>query len=190
MLNKERGSLEAKANQLEQIKNVEKALQNLDSNYFHFDKSNKRYKLALDVRFNRNSAKITDISANQRRKLKEAGYELYRTVARVTEENPNINYLLIIEGNTQRSSDNWINSPNIGYRLSYNRALALYNFWKDNGIDFRKFNEKCEVIIAGSGYFSQSRDMKNEESNRRFSIQITSKVAQFLDKNSNKNEND
>lgn len=96
-------------------------------------------------------------------------------------DNPKINYLLIIEGNTQRSSDNWINSPDIGYKLSYHRALVLFNFWKLNRINFRKFGDQCEVIIAGSGYLSHSRDTKNENHNRRFSNQITSKFGQFLE---------
>lgn len=47
------------------------------------------------------------------------------------------------------------------YRLSYNRALALYRRWLSQGIDLRKFN--TEVIIAGSGFSGINRDKKVEE---------------------------
>ena len=181
MLNNETQVLRVKASQLEQIKNVENALSQLDNKYFQFDKSNKRYKLAIDATFNRNSSSITDIPLNTRVEIRKAGNELYKTIAKVIQDNPEINYLLVIEGNTQRSNNNWVNSPDVGYKLSYQRALALFNYWKSNGIDFRKFGDQCEVIIAGSGYFSHSRDLNNENNNRRFSIQITSKVGQFLE---------
>jgi hypothetical protein len=58
--------------------------------------------------------------------------------------------------------------------------LSLYTFWQKNGYDFSDLGSQCEVIIAGSGYFSQSRDLKDENNNRRFSIQVTSKVGKFL----------
>ena len=90
-------------------------------------------------------------------------------------------YLLIIEGNTQRTERNYIDIPNEGYKLSYRRALGLYNFWKSMDLDFRKIGEQCEIIIAGSGYFGQSRDLKNERNNRRFTIQITSKVGKLIE---------
>ena len=35
-----------------------------------------------------------------------------------------------------------------GYNLSYQRALAVYNLWLDNGITFRK--ENIEVINKNS----------------------------------------
>jgi outer membrane protein OmpA-like peptidoglycan-associated protein len=101
----------------------------------------------------------------------------------VIDTNNAIDYLLVIEGNTQRFNMNWINNPDGGYRLSYRRALALYNYWNENGINFRNLGLQCEVMIAGSGYFSQSRDEVREERNRRFTIQVTSKVGKYLNKN-------
>jgi len=96
--------------------------------------------------------------------------------------------LLIIEGNAQRYNNNWKDNPNLGYKLSYNRALALNNYWADLGYNFKKLGKQCEVIIAGSGYFSQSRDEENEYNNRRFTIQITSKVGKFLNEKDTKNK--
>ena len=60
------------------------------------------------------------------------------------------------------------------------RALSLFNYWKKIGADFNSLGSQCEVILAGSGYFSQSRDEENENNNRRFTIQVTSKVGKFL----------
>lgn len=46
------------------------------------------------------------------------------------------------------------------YMLSYRRALALYNRWRVEGKhDFRKYN--TEIIIAGSGFKGNNRDMKS-----------------------------
>jgi hypothetical protein len=61
-----------------------------------------------------------------------------------------------------------------GYTTSYRRALAVYNLWIRNGIDFRKYN--AEVLLCGSGFNGLCRD-EIEENNKRFSIQIIPKVS-------------
>ena len=60
------------------------------------------------------------------------------------------------------------------YKLSYDRALALYLYWRNKGLDFRKYN--TEVIIAGSGFNGINRDSKTEDYNKRFIIQIIPKI--------------
>ncbi|MEE1288561.1 MAG: hypothetical protein UHK44_08185, partial [Bacteroidaceae bacterium] len=66
------------------------------------------------------------------------------------------------------------NSDNQGmYLLSYRRALALYNRWKDLG--FR--DGTTEIIIAGSGFNGINRDERIEDNNKRFVIQIIPKVG-------------
>lgn len=180
ILKSKQGVLEAQAKQLEEIKNIEKALQTLDSTYFSFDNENKRYKLKIDVNFKSNSSEMMDIPFQRRLKILEAGRNLYEKMESVIDTNLNIDYLMVIEGNTQRSNNNWLSNPNVGYKLSYKRALALYDYWKRNGVDFRNIGLQCEVILAGSGYFSQSRDTINESNNRRFTIQVTSKVGKYL----------
>jgi len=182
ILQSKQGELEAKAEQLEKIKNVQKAIESLDSTYFHFDKENKRYKLNIDARFRSNSSNILDIPKNTRLQIAKAGNNLYEKIKSIIDTSKTIDYLLIIEGSTQRSNNNWKKRPDLGYKLSYQRSLALYDYWKKQGADFRKLGNQCEVIIAGSGYFSQSRDEQNENNNRRFTIQVTSKVGKFLHK--------
>lgn len=182
ILQSKQGILEAQANQLKEIKNVQKAIENLDSTYYHFDTENKRYKLNIDVRFKSNSSNILDIPQKTRVGLGNAGKNLYDKVKSIIDTSKTIDYLLIIEGNAQRSNNNWVRNPNMGYNLSYKRALSLFNYWKQMGADFNSLGSQCEVIIAGSGYFSQSRDEENENNNRRFTIQVTSKVGKFLNK--------
>jgi hypothetical protein len=88
-------------------------------------------------------------------------------------------YQMVIEGNAAIKWEN-LKSGNYDpdnvdmYHLSYNRALALYLYWKNKGIDFRKYN--TEVIIAGSGFNGINRDDKVEDYNKRFIIQIIPKI--------------
>ncbi len=180
ILKSKQGDLQAAANQLKQIESVQKAIESLDKDYFEFDKENKRYKLTIVDNFRPNSSRITDIPRATRIEIGRAGRNLYTKIQSIIDTSKTIDYLLIIEGNTQRSDRNWIRRPDLGYKLSYERALALYNYWAGLGYDFRNLGKQCEIIIAGSGYFSQSRDEENESNNRRFTIQITSKVGKFL----------
>lgn len=174
------GTIKADAEKLKEIENVELALQTLDTTYFTFDDENKRYKLNIDANFNPNSSSMMDIPYSNRLKILEAGKMLFNKIYSVIDTNNAIDYLMVIEGNTQRYNNNWKNNPDIGYKLSYDRALALFNYWKNNEINFYSLGSQCEVMIAGSGYFSQSRDEKNEYKNRRFTIQVTSKVGKYL----------
>lgn len=180
ILQSKQSDLIVQAQQLEKIKNVQKAIENLDSTYYHFDSINKRYKLNIDVKFNPNSYEINDISLDKRLELAKAGKNLYSKIKSIIDTSSTIDYLLIIEGNTQRFNNNWETSPEVGYILSYKRSLSLYSYWKKMGYDFGDLGSQCEVILAGSGYFSQSRDVLYEEKNRRFTIQVTSKVGKFL----------
>lgn len=186
ILRVKQNQIEADARQLNEIKNIQTALENLDTSYFAFDAVNKRYRMKIDVSFNSGSADILDITPSIRQEVYEAGLELYEQVKEITAANPNVDYLLVIEGNTQRSDFNWVRIPDVGYNLSYKRALALFNYWKGRGLDFREIGPQCELIIAGSGYFGYSRDSINEVNNRKFSIQITSKVGKLIDRRNEK----
>ena len=189
ILQSKQGELKAAAEQLEEIKNIQKAIESLDPEYYEFDEINKRYKLNIVAKFKPNSSSIKDIPRSKRKKLAEAGKNLYDKIKSITDTVKTVDYLLIVEGNAARYRNNWNDNPNGGYRLSYNRALSLVDFWKDEGHDFSTIgNNQCEVIIAGSGYFSQSRDTINEQNNKRFTIQVTSKVGKFLHKGETKEE--
>ena len=185
ILQSKQSELQAAADQLKKLEDIQLALEGLDENYFKFDRVNKRYKLQVSTQFNSNSEDIIDIPIALRKKIFNAGKVLYAKIDQVIKENPTVDYLLIIEGNTQRSNQNWILSPNEGYLLSYKRALSLFNYWKSMGLDFKDLGSQCEIIIAGSGHFGYSRDQSNERNNRKFSIQVTSKVGKLLSKSNN-----
>lgn len=108
------------------------------------------------------------------------GESLLEVLKALYKNNPQLSFQLIIEGNAaipwhnlrQRS----FNPDNTEmYRLSYDRALALYLRWQSRGIDLRAYN--TEVIIAGSGFNGLHRDQQVEENNKRFIIQIIPKVS-------------
>ena len=185
ILQSKQSELQAAADQLKKLEDIQLALEGLDENYFKFDRVNKRYKLQVSTQFNSNSSQIGDIPKALRIKIFNAGKVLYAKIDQVIKENPTVDYLLIIEGNTQRYNQNWILSPNEGYLLSYKRALSLFNYWKSMGLDFKDLGSQCEIIIAGSGHFGYSRDQRNERNNRKFSIQVTSKVGKLLSKSNN-----
>lgn len=107
---------------------------------------------------------------------------MYKKVDTLIQTNPNIDYLVVVEGNAARYKDNYKLKETIqkGYELSYGRALSLVQLWKNNNINFNKLGNQCEVIIAGSGHFGKSREV-DEVKNKNFTIQVTSKVGKLID---------
>lgn len=174
-------TLRAAKVELDEIHKIQDALNNLDANYFSFDERNKRYKLNIDVKFNGGSANIGDIQSDKQESLLKAGESLFKKMSDLAEQNPNVDYLLIVEGNAQRSDNNFIAIPDIGYKLSYERALSLVNLWQSKNWNFRDI-PNCEILIAGSGYFGRSRDKEREWENRKFTIQITPKIGDSIKK--------
>ncbi|AVR47062.1 hypothetical protein C7S20_18415 [Christiangramia fulva] len=103
------------------------------------------------------------------------GQKLESFLNGLEKENPDFSYLLVIEGNMANTYDHRISkNSDYGYKTSYERALAVYDLWLENGINFRKDN--VEVLISGSGFNGLCREEK-EENNKRFSIQIIPKVS-------------
>jgi hypothetical protein len=102
----------------------------------------------------------------------DAGRKLESFVSSLKGE---MQYLLVIEGNMANRWDRSISrDDNTGYTTSYLRALAVYNLWQQNGIDFRQYN--IEVMLCGSGFNGLCRD-EIEDYNKRFSVQIIPKVS-------------
>jgi len=160
------------------IRDIEQALKELDGKYFRYEPENQRFRMNVDVNFPPNSAAIQSLPTPVRDQLETTGNVLFDKIKAVSRQNPDVSYMIVIEGNAQRYNDNFRNNPNLGYTLSYERALALFNFWKAEGIDLGRF-KNCEVVLVGSGYFGKARDRDTERNNRRFTIQVTSKVGKF-----------
>lgn len=159
----------ATQNEINKIKEIQNAISNIDSTYFSYNAVHKKHILKIDVGFRTNSADITDIEKETREKLLNAGKAINRFIKDACELY-NAQYLLIIEG--QASKDNFIRNN----ELSYERALALVNYWKNNGVYFK--SEQCEIIISGSGQDGTLRmqpDVAGNVKNQRFLIHILPK---------------
>ena len=166
ILENEKKATEAEFNK---IKEIQKAISNIDSTYFAYNSEHKKHILKIDVGFQTNSADITDINEATRGQLLNAGKAINRFIEEACKKY-NTQYLLIIEG--QASKDNFIRNN----ELSYERALALVNYWKSNGVYFNP--GQCEVIVSGSGQDGTLRiqpDVAGNVKNQRFLIHILPK---------------
>jgi hypothetical protein len=104
-----------------------------------------------------------------------AGMKIESFLGQLSEQNKEFSYLLVIEGNMANDYKRSKHPDRLDfYTKSYERALAVYNLWLQNGINFRQYN--VEVLICGSGLNGLCRDPV-EENNKRFSIQIIPKVS-------------
>lgn len=166
--------LERKILKADEISNATKEL---DPIYFEYIPKYKKHKLTVAVHFRKGSASLDDMPQKTLNELNYAGRELRRFVIHTTIKYPEIQYLLIIEG--QASWDRY----KYNYRLSYERALALKSYWDRAGISFNTRN--CEVLICGSGDGQLSgtglmREAK-ESLNQRFLIHIVPKPGKIGD---------
>jgi hypothetical protein len=104
-----------------------------------------------------------------------AGKKIEVFLGELSSQNKGFSYLLVVEGNMANDHDKpkSIDRSDF-YTKSYERALAVYKLWLNNGINFRQYD--VEVMICGSGLNGLCRD-PIEENNKRFSIQIIPKVS-------------
>ncbi|MDR0559885.1 MAG: OmpA family protein [Prevotellaceae bacterium] len=167
LLHKKISAQALKLEEFEKIEEIKKSLNNIDSAYFEYNPDYKKHILKIRVNFPTGKSDISNIDYNTLQALQKAGRAVKNQIDEVTKTNPEIQYLLIIEG--QASKDNYTQN----YELSYERALALSRFWQNSGIDFGK---NCEVLISGSGTGGSMRD-SYERNNQRFLIHIIPKTG-------------
>lgn len=119
-----------------------------------------------------------DFNNISRDEILQVGKDLKNILEKLSESTPGCNYQLVIEGTTANTFDKRF-KPDYGwaYKLSYERALALYQFWRNNGIDLRKYN--TEILICGSGMNGKNRDKAKEDNNKRIVIQIIPKFEKI-----------
>jgi len=160
---------------LKKITQIEKQFKPLEqSGEFYYLPKCKKYivkdLMGIEI-FDPNS---TTIKQKYIESTRNAGVVIEKFVKKLNNDNPELSYLLVIEGNMANKYDQSISKDNDwGYTTSYQRALAVYDLWSTSNIDFRKYN--VEVLICGSGFNGLCRD-NVEENNKRFSIQIIPKV--------------
>jgi outer membrane protein OmpA-like peptidoglycan-associated protein len=126
--------------ELDRIREIEKAVSNIDTRYFEYDRLNKKHILNIHFLFPKGSTHINQIKPDKRSELLKAGKAIKDLILRFPEEE-NIKYLVVVEG--QASKDNWEGNN----KLSYYRAQSLIEFWEDNQIGLEKL-KNCELIIA------------------------------------------
>jgi hypothetical protein len=162
--------MEATINELEEIKRVEASTQDLEGEYFSYNKEYEKFILNIDCQFPVREYDINLLDENTRAKLMDAGQQVKDFLNRHSENQ----YLVIVEGQASANSESW---TEFNYDLSFQRALSLVKFWATN--PKVKFSDKnCELQIAGSGDGRLSaktmRDPVNEK-NQRFLIYIIPK---------------
>lgn len=161
--------------QIDKVNEINEATENLDPNYFVYDPLHKKHKLNFDVKF-----KIEDdnISRIEREKLLSVGKALQTFIDSASINNPQVQYLLIVEGQASRDG---MEQMDYNYDLSFRRAKNLKKYWDSNDILFNAGN--CEVLISGSGdgRLSGTGLMRESEetANQRFLIHILPKPGQI-----------
>ena len=164
--------------QIDKVNEINEATENLDPNYFVYDPLHKKHKLNFDVKFKIEDDNIGNISRIEREKLLSVGKALQTFIDSASINNPQVQYLLIVEGQASRDG---MEQMDYNYDLSFRRAKNLKKYWDSNDILFNAGN--CEVLISGSGdgRLSGTGLMRESEetANQRFLIHILPKPGQI-----------
>ena len=176
-LTNELGELKVTTEQYENILQLEEQFKTLsNSSRLRYDEDHKTF-VAKDFEgieiFNpeKHTIKVEYLET-----VDKIGRDLEQLLKLLHKNNPNNQFLLVIEGNSANNYKKSMPKDKLyNYRLSYDRALELYTRWKWKGIDLRKYN--TEIQICGSGLNGINRDDKVEENNKRFVIQIIPKIS-------------
>ena len=184
--------LERFKDKYEEIMSIYKAVDNIDPKYFEFNKDYLKHIFKIQVNYQKGKFSLEQLlqddprsveydvtEANAiRQRIKDAGEEIKHTILNLQQNDSlrtDIKYLVVIEGQASADGyhiDDYFNND----VLSYQRALKLHEFWRDEaGIDFTQM-EKCELVIAGSGDSGVPRaprkDNQDDSRNQRFLIHI------------------
>ncbi|MBK8470943.1 MAG: hypothetical protein IPL33_01320 [Sphingobacteriales bacterium] len=167
-----RKDLAAAKEELDRIKEIEKAVNNIDRRYFIYNPETKKHILAVRFLFPTGSSNISHIKPDKRPELIEAGKALKKLILKFP-ESENIKYLVVVEG--QASRDNWEGND----ELSYYRAQSLINLWEESQIGLGEL-KNCELVIAGSGEKGIPRTQPDvPPANQRFLITIIPKIGEI-----------
>ena len=154
-----------------------------DPRYFVYNPHFKRYELSFNISFLPNSPALPEAD---KPRLLAAGRFLAGKLQALGQAD-SIQYLVVIEGRTAQfvrqlptgvfSYDDPRNTDGATTRqISYLRALAVYQLWREAGIAFPA--PRYEVMAAGSGFSGVGRySGVQEDLNRRFIIQIQPKIG-------------
>ena len=184
--------LERFKDKYEEIMSIYKAVENIEPKYFELNKDYLKQIYKINEKYQKSNFSLEQLlqddprsveydvtEANAiRQRIKDAGEEIKHTILNLQQNDSlrtDIKYLVVIEGQASADGyhiDDYFNND----VLSYQRALKLHEFWRDEaGIDFTQM-EKCELVIAGSGESGVPRaprkDNQDDSRNQRFLIHI------------------
>lgn len=175
------GEAEATVEQLKQITQLGDQFEELsNSSALDYDEKKKMFYakdfVGIDIFYSNDDKIKEDLLPT----VDKVGKSLQMLIKTLHDKNPDLNFQLVIEGTAaipwEELRNHSFNPDNKDmYELSYQRALALYMRWKN--LNLRQYN--TEIIIAGSGFTGINRDIKNEDNNKRFVIQIIPKIKKF-----------
>ena len=149
-------------NKYEEIQSIYKVVENIDSTYFEFNPQYVKFIFRIQVTYQTGEFSLYKLEADMnnsalaeqvRKDIEDAGKAIQQTIISLQNsesKKQDIKYLVVIEG--QASADGYdVNDYYNNDVLSYQRALALHRFWKEEAsIDFSNM-DKCELVISGSG---------------------------------------
>lgn len=168
------------------VKEIYDALKNIDPQNFAYSETYKKHILKIELidnngnkGFPTGSSDMSDLNMETKTQLRYAGHSLITKMKDLIEKNPDLQYLIIIEG--QASRDSWQGND----ELSYRRAISLRNYWfetnNQNAHEFLRENlPNCEVIIGGSGQYGVPRATPDiPPANQRFLVTIIPKYGEI-----------
>lgn len=163
----------------EKIKRIQRAVNELDTNYFSYSLQYQRFELRERINFKVNEATIAPSDhmylINAGKSITQKLQPLIDSVntSSSTSEGQKLRFMIIVEG----MSSNDGAPDEINYPLSYNRARALINLWKVNNVDF---NKDWEIQVAGSGIGGDGRyppKGNDDTANQRILLHIIPKFS-------------
>lgn len=173
----------ATADELRNIRDLQTAVSQLDTNYFAPDTLHKRWILKRQINF---ASKSAIIPSQDSVYLHEVGNNLKQLITNLRDsmqlekyQKMDVTFLVLIEGmasKTRFDLDEWQNN----YTLSYNRALSVYRFLEPDLFADQENRKYLEVQIAGSGEEGirpyPDIDVYNTEQNQTIILQIIPKI--------------
>lgn len=169
----------ATQSQLEKIREIEEAIKELPEDFFAYNDDLKKHIFTVDVEFETGKSDFNfERIRPKHSKIIDAGLAIDNLLKKFSKKDDiNVQYLVIIEGQSSRRPFIRPNECDNNDVLSYQRALALKKFWEENNIDLET-NPNCELIIAGSGKGGVPREPPDDiecTRNQRFLIHIIPK---------------
>lgn len=177
----------ANEEELNKIHQLEHSVQAIDSRYFEYNSQFKKHVLKIDVQFPIYDSNIESIDPAAKHKLLAAGSRIVQFIDSIyaVYESP---FLVVVEGQSSKGPY-WRNVHENNDVLSYERALALVNFWEAHDVSLRDANhaQKCELLVCGSGDKGVMRmmpDVPTNAKNQRFLVHVIPKPGMIEHKTS------